>query len=744
MAATDAPINTLGPTGFIRQWLLLGPFPSQRIENPAGEVIGRTGFNTDFLLTLGGESVARITPETTFKFRAPSGARKIVRAYPYHSFEDGHLCDRSLDGCVGYAFCFVDAEKDEQAFVYFGSDGSPKVWINGELVFSNYRRGHATIPWEYGARINLRKGQNPVLIKLDNDRGWWGFQTEWYRQSDHAIGFERKFSGLKLRSREAGDSLEVIVDSIPTPQGLSVPVNVELQLLDHKVIATGSGNTGQKIHLKASQPIRGVVEVVMSSGTGAPKAVRDQASRYVGDFAAMSAQLADRLATVRAAGNMPPQWRSAYEPVFLFLENFLTAHIGEPDESDISNFVYAQNVVSALERHENYLATHAGDEIPAAYPRVATSPAAETQYTYVIQLPQSFVPGKVAYPLSIFLHGSGGIGQKAVYRAIKDPQSNLSSAGVPYVSVRPLSGKTFWHIDALNRMLAQIKLAFSIDADRVYLAGHSMGGMATWQWATENPELFAAIEPIAGYGDPLRVARLANVPVIAFQGEQDTSVLPYRIERTISALRAAKGTVLYTLDPNAGHTVRTDAVDVTGFFNKYTRSGNRPADPMDALGLNNGISPPVLRDIPRQTCLAVTRSAIPEDLAMAINAAQAELYNLQRAGGYLAAGNVIYRDIGTPDDDAAQSFDLLLPIDRKIATKGDVRIETIPAVKAWCFYVNGSRTQVDARIADAGTRAIASGLKLAPNGEIRRVQLSDGEFYGEARYVCEIQMILAN
>ena len=107
----------------------------------------------------------------------------------------------------------------------------------------------------------------------------------------------------------------------------------------------------------------------------------------------------------------------------------------------------------------------------------------------------------------------------------------------------------------------------------------------------------------------------------------------------------------------------------------------------------------------------------------------------------MAAGNIIYRDIGKPDEDGVQSFELLLlPIDRSIAIKGDARIETIPDVKAWCFYAQGSWTQVNARISDLRQRAGAAGLKLAPDSEIRCVLLSDDD----PDYVCEIQMILAN
>ena len=51
------------------------------------------------------------------------------------------------------------------------------------------------------------------------------------------------------------------------------------------------------------------------------------------------------------------------------------------------------------------------------------------------------------------------------------------------------------------RAIAETKKALSIDEDRVYLTGDSMGGWGTWQVATRNPEVFAAIAPIYGGAD---------------------------------------------------------------------------------------------------------------------------------------------------------------------------------------------------------------------------------------------------
>ena len=72
----------------------------------------------------------------------------------------------------------------------------------------------------------------------------------------------------------------------------------------------------------------------------------------------------------------------------------------------------------------------------------------------------------------------------------------------------------------------------NIDADRVYLTGLSMGGYGTWSLGMAEPERFAAIAPICGGGEllkillvtPARKEALQKLPVWAFHGGKDPVV----------------------------------------------------------------------------------------------------------------------------------------------------------------------------------------------------------------------------
>jgi len=53
-------------------------------------------------------------------------------------------------------------------------------------------------------------------------------------------------------------------------------------------------------------------------------------------------------------------------------------------------------------------------------------------------------------------------------------------------------------VSDILRAIAEAKRLFTVDEDRVYLTGESMGGWGVWNVATRHPELFAAIAPVHG------------------------------------------------------------------------------------------------------------------------------------------------------------------------------------------------------------------------------------------------------
>lgn len=86
---------------------------------------------------------------------------------------DFTLLDHAGNRCA-YARTIVHSDKDQPAKLEIGSDDCVKVWLNGEVVHSN-PAFRAVKRAEDTAKIQLRAGANPLLIKIVQSDGGWGF-----------------------------------------------------------------------------------------------------------------------------------------------------------------------------------------------------------------------------------------------------------------------------------------------------------------------------------------------------------------------------------------------------------------------------------------------------------------------------------------------------------------------------------------------------------------------------------------
>ena len=83
----------------------------------------------------------------------------------------------NLDDITAYAFTTLVSETDQpNVMMRVGSDDSIKVWLNGEVVFSNatnrgYRKNDDVF------QVNLKKGDNLLLVKVSERRGSWGMHV---------------------------------------------------------------------------------------------------------------------------------------------------------------------------------------------------------------------------------------------------------------------------------------------------------------------------------------------------------------------------------------------------------------------------------------------------------------------------------------------------------------------------------------------------------------------------------------
>lgn len=102
------------------------------------------------------------------------------------------------------------------------------------------------------------------------------------------------------------------------------------------------------------------------------------------------------------------------------------------------------------------------------------------------------------------------------------------------------------------RGLAEVMDEYSVDADRIYVSGQSMGGGATWGLIAYHPDIFAAAVPICGGADPKQAAKI-RCPVWVFHGAKDTMVPVACSRDMVAALKEAGREVLYTEYPEGDH-----------------------------------------------------------------------------------------------------------------------------------------------------------------------------------------------
>ena len=151
---------------------------------------------------------------------------------------------------------------------------------------------------------------------------------------------------------------------------------------------------------------------------------------------------------------------------------------------------------------------------------------------YRLFIPTNYTPS-VKYPLVLFLHGSGERGSdnrlqltgQTAPLVFADTPNQTKHPSFMVAPQCPLDGA--WNdsiregqvLEMMNALMAQ----YSIEADRVYVTGLSMGGFGTWDYITLYPQMYAAAVPISSYYWNLSLAAVAGqTPIWNFCGALDS------------------------------------------------------------------------------------------------------------------------------------------------------------------------------------------------------------------------------
>lgn len=155
---------------------------------------------------------------------------------------------------------------------------------------------------------------------------------------------------------------------------------------------------------------------------------------------------------------------------------------------------------------------------------------------YLVYVPTGYDPATPA-PLTVLLHGGGS--NHNAYRGAReqnlfDPLCEERES----ICVAPLGrGDGTWYVNEAELDVWEVwnraAHAYSLDSARTVVAGHSMGGVGATRFATNYPDVFAAVGIVSGAGymhaaggrdgtdDLLRVENLSNMAVFLDAGTAD-------------------------------------------------------------------------------------------------------------------------------------------------------------------------------------------------------------------------------
>jgi len=178
-------------------------------------------------------------------------------------------------------------------------------------------------------------------------------------------------------------------------------------------------------------------------------------------------------------------------------------------------------------------------EKPGYYQIEAPGLAKGPSVTYYVQLPPEYDPYR-AYPAIVTLNGrattapqqidwwAGARGKDAVRAGQATRHGYIVIAPEWTVEHQTQYGYSAHEHAAVLNSLRDACRRFSIDTDRVFLSGHSMGGDAAWDLGLAHPDLWAGVIPIVAQSDRYCALYWENaryLPFYVVAGELDGAKL---------------------------------------------------------------------------------------------------------------------------------------------------------------------------------------------------------------------------
>jgi poly(3-hydroxybutyrate) depolymerase len=236
----------------------------------------------------------------------------------------------------------------------------------------------------------------------------------------------------------------------------------------------------------------------------------------------------------------------------------------------------AFNVVTELSAAETIAAAAKGGKNPfvgrtGGFERHYVLDAAGEIMPYRVHVPSSY-DGSRAYPLIVALHGLGGTEDSFMDQYNRTVPTLAEQRG--YIVVAPLGFRVdgFYGFNLaadanagdrrrvelseqdVLEVLKRARSDYKIDESRIYLMGHSMGGIGTWALGAKYPSVWAAMAPFAGLGNPQTMERMKHIPQFVVHGDADPTVNVSGSRTMVAAMAKLGVDHKYIEVPGGNHT----------------------------------------------------------------------------------------------------------------------------------------------------------------------------------------------
>ncbi len=196
--------------GFIRDWLVCGPFPSPGLRYTVGNKPKNWDedlLDTCWIYSFGhGEPVIKPTVDREHVASFPAGTLARwkpmdvrVAWQPVHVGAENYLDmgkqfindllvkpGQIVEQCFGYAACYLNVPADMDATLAIGSDDGYKIWLDEKIVAEKIVfRGAGQDQEKYP--VKLAKGKHRLLVKVHNDIGGHGIFLRFLDKKDKPV-----------------------------------------------------------------------------------------------------------------------------------------------------------------------------------------------------------------------------------------------------------------------------------------------------------------------------------------------------------------------------------------------------------------------------------------------------------------------------------------------------------------------------------------------------------------------------